>query len=96
MIRKHVVKSLRNLAKHLDETSIDSEWYLFGSTDRNATNASDVDLMILCKDDMQADTLRKAIDPDIFLTPIHLSILTYAEATEVDAVKVQMASKIYP
>ena len=44
----------------------------------------------------QAGALRQAIDPDSLPLPLHLSLLTYAEAMEVDAVRIQHASRIYP
>lgn len=52
--------------------------------------------MILCTDAIQADALRQAIDQDALPLPLHLSLLTYADAIEVDAVCLQHASRIYP
>lgn len=96
MIRVRVVESLRDLAMHVGTAADGSEWHLFGSVDREELNASDIDLMILCTDANQADALRQAIDPDALSLPLHLSLLTYAEAIEVDAVRLQHASRIYP
>lgn len=96
MTRESIVRALSSLAENLGVTSIGSEWHIFGSADRNTVNAADIDLMILCLDAVQADELRRAIDPDQFPIPIHLALLTFQEALEVDAVNVQQASKIYP
>lgn len=96
MMRESIVRALSRLAENLGVTSIGSEWYIFGSADRNTVNAADIDLMILCLDAFQTDELRRAIDPDQFSIPIHLALLTFQEALEVDAVNVQQASKIYP
>lgn len=52
--------------------------------------------MILCVDDAQADNLREMIDPDTLILPIHLCLLRFDEAHEVDAIEVQKACKIFP
>lgn len=96
MNRARVVASLRDLVVQAGAIAEGSEWHLFGSIDRDEFNASDIDLMILCIDDSQADSLRQAIDPDSLALPLHLSLMTYAEAAEVDAVRLQQASRIYP
>ncbi len=51
--------------------------------------------MILCIDDHQADTLRRVIDADALALPIHLCLLTFDEAREIDAVQIQGAEKVY-
>jgi predicted nucleotidyltransferase len=96
MSRTRIVASLRDLARQVGAIADGSEWHLFGSVDRDDLNASDIDLIILCIDASQADALRHAIDPDSLPLPLHLSLLTYAEAMEVDAVRIQHASRIYP
>jgi hypothetical protein len=52
--------------------------------------------MILCKSDDQADTLRRAIDPDALALPLHLALMTLDEAAEVGAVGVQHSRAIFP
>lgn len=96
MIRKSVMTSLRELAISLGSGAEGTDWYLFGSVDRDENNAADIDLMILCKNDIQADKLRLIIDPDAFDLPLHLALMTFDEAAEVDAIRVQSGSKIYP
>lgn len=96
MIRQRVIASLRELAVSLGAKADGTEWHLFGSVDRDEPNAADIDLMILCKSDDQADALRRAIDPDALALPLHLALLTFDEAAEVDAVRVQCSRAIFP
>lgn len=96
MIRQRVIASLHDFALSLGLKAEGTQWHLFGSVDRDELDAADIDLMILCNDDDQADGLRRSIDPDAFLLPIHLSLMTYDEAAEVDAVRVQLSRIIFP
>jgi predicted nucleotidyltransferase len=96
MIRQAVVATLRELADSLGPMAEGSEWHLFGSVDRNDPDAADIDLMILCKTDHQADALRRAIDLDSLAMPLHLALLTFDEATKVDAVHLQRSRPIFP
>lgn len=66
-----------------------TEWHLFGSVNRDDMYASDIDLMILCKTDDQADMLRKALAPISLTLPLHLSLFTFEEAATIDAPKAQ-------
>lgn len=94
MIRFRVIASIRELAVLLGPIAYGTEWHLFGSVDRDDLDASDIDLMILCKNDAQADLLRRAIDPDGFILPLHLSLLTFEEATAINATYVQQSTVI--
>ena len=96
MIHKGVVIDLRLLAGTLGPLAEGSQWFLFGSAVHNDPNAADIDLMILCKDDDQADALRAAIDPDCLPLPLDLALLTFDEAAEVDAISVQQGRAIFP
>ncbi len=91
-----VVTAVCEIAETLGSICNGSEWYLFGSVARCSPSPSDIDLMILCISDQQADTLRRAIDPDVLAVPIHLCLFTFDEAQEIDAVQVQGAEKIFP
>ncbi|WP_213957105.1 nucleotidyltransferase domain-containing protein [Variovorax sp. dw_954] len=91
-----MVTSLRDLAVSLGPEAQGTQWHLFGSVDRDEAHATDIDLMILCKSDVQADTLRRAIDSDALALPLHLALLTFDEATEVDAVRMQCSRLIFP
>lgn len=96
MIRQRVITSLCKLAVSLGIKADGSQWHLFGSVDRNEADAGDIDLMILCKSDGQADALRRAIDLDALELPLHMALMTYDEAAEVDAVRVQSSRAIFP
>ena len=96
MIRQRVVTSLRSLAVSLGPEAEGSQWHLFGSVDRDEWDAADIDLMILCNSDDQADALRRAIDPDALELPLHMALMTFEEAAEVEAVRVQRSRAIFP
>jgi hypothetical protein len=96
MIRPKVIASLKELAMLLGPIADETEWHLFGSVGRGEVDALDIDLMILCKSDAQADLLRQAIDLDSFVLPLHLSLLTFEEAAAIDAPNMQQSIMIYP
>ena len=95
MKRMEVIAALCEIAEKIGPVCAGSEWYLFGSVARESPAPSDIDLMILCTDDLQADTLREAIDQDALILPIHLCLLTFDEAEEINAVQLQKAERIY-
>jgi predicted nucleotidyltransferase len=94
MIRAKVIASLCELAVSLGPAASGTEWHLFGSVNRGDSDASDIDLMIFCKNDTQADILRQAIDVDSLLLPLHLSLLTFKEAVAINAAFVQQSTVI--
>jgi predicted nucleotidyltransferase len=96
MIRVAITAALRELANSLGPTAEGSEWHLFGSVNRNEPDPADIDLMILCMTDRQADALRGAIDIDFFARPLHLALLTFEEARKVGAVHLQRSCPIFP
>ena len=96
MIRNRVVTSLRALAISLGAKSEGSQWHLFGSVNRNEQDAADIDLMIFCKSDDQADAFRRVLDPDALELPLHLSLMTFEEAAEINAASVQCSRTIFP
>lgn len=95
-MRQQVITSLRELASSLGAKAEGAQWYLFGSVDRDEPSAEDIDLMILCKSDDQADALRQVIDPDGLVLPLHLALLTFDEAAQIDAVGMQLGRIIFP
>lgn len=96
MIRQRVATSIHALAASLGPKAEGSQWHLFGSVDRDEQDAADIDLMILCNSDDQADVLRQAIDPDALELPLHMALMTFEEAAEVEAVRVQRSRAIFP
>jgi hypothetical protein len=96
LIRQDAIEALIDIASSIGSACTGSEWYLFGSIARDAPAPSDIDLMILCVDHAQADLLRASIDTDALYLPIDLSLLTFEEAAEIDAIGQQKAQKFFP
>lgn len=96
MIRDRVVRSLRKLYSSIGSKAEGSQWHLFGSVDRDEEDAADIDLLVLCKSDGQADALRQAIDPDELELPLHLAFMTFEEAAAIDATEIQQSRAIIP
>jgi hypothetical protein len=96
MIRDKVITSLKTLAKSLGPVAYETEWHLFGSAGQGKADSLDIDLMILCQSDAQADLLRQEIDPDSFMLPLHLSLLTFEESAVIDAPNIQKSTIIHP
>lgn len=96
MIRNLVVADLRHLAVSLGLRAHGSEWHLFGSVDRDEMTAADVDLMILCQSHHQADILRRALVLEVVGLPIHLALMTFDEANEIQAAQIQRSHAIFP
>jgi len=94
MIRDRVAAELIDLSNRMQPITFGTEWYLFGSVDRNEPDASDIDLIIICKNDSQADDLRRQIDTDAFSPSLDLSIFTYEEALFSRVLTLQRASLI--
>ena len=94
MTRAAVIAGLKQLAISLGSLACATEWHLFGSVDRDEPDAEDIDLMILCSSHAQADSLRSAINPDLLALPLHLSLMTFQEAAEIDAVRMQRSTLI--
>lgn len=95
-MREAIEDLLCTAAEQLGPIQSDSEWYLFGSVEKNSPQSFDIDVLILCQNDEQADNLRRAIDPDQFPLPLDLSLMTFSEATQIDAVRSQNARLVYP
>jgi predicted nucleotidyltransferase len=94
--RAQSIAALRDLAAGLGPLVDGTEWYLFGSIGRDEGRPADIDLLILCRSDQQADRLRAAIDEDVLGLPLDLSLMTFAEEREVGAVALQSAIRIVP
>lgn len=96
MNQRDALEALIDVASGIGPACAGSEWYLFGSMARGDLAPNDIDLMILCIDHAQADLLRAAIDIDAFDLPLDLSLLTFEEAMEIDAIGQQKAQKFFP
>jgi len=96
MIRERSIEALCRVIAELGKVAQGSEWHLFGSVDRDEPEAADIDLLILCTSDDQADALRRGIDADALPYPLDLSLMTFDEEKETGAVRRQRARRIYP
>jgi predicted nucleotidyltransferase len=93
--RTSTIEVLSKLACSLGPIAINTEWHLFGSINRNAASSSDIDLMIFCHFDRQADELRKAIDCDAFELPLHISLFTFEEANSINVASIQNSTSLF-
>ena len=93
MVRQRIVNSLRDLAVSFGQSADGTQWHFFGSVNRDETRAEDIDLMILCKSDDQADIHRRIIDTDALELPLHLALLTFEEAIEAYVARVQQSHR---
>jgi predicted nucleotidyltransferase len=89
MNRANVIAKLRKVACSLGSLATNTEWHLFGSVSRDEASPSDIDLMIFCRNDDQADELRQAIDIQAFELPLHLSLFTFEEADSINVTSIQ-------
>jgi predicted nucleotidyltransferase len=89
MNRDELVSAIRDLAMRTNANVGEANWYLFGSAQNGLPNASDIDLLVVCQTHGMADAIRQTVDVDQLRRPIHLSILTQAEQTEVSFVEKQ-------
>jgi predicted nucleotidyltransferase len=94
MNRANVIAKLREVACSLGSLATNTEWHLFGSVSRDEASPSDIDLMIFCRNDNQADELRKAIDVQAFELPLHLSLFTFEEADSINVASIQKSTVV--
>jgi predicted nucleotidyltransferase len=89
MKHDELVSAVLDLAERTNANVGDANWYLFGSAQEGLSDASDIDLLVVCQTHGIADAVRRAVDVDKLARPIHLSILTEAEEAEVRFVERQ-------
>lgn len=94
MTFEEVLLDVRELALKTNCLCGDARWYLFGSVKNGLTNATDIDLLVVCATHEMSDIVRRNIDLDQMTRPIHLSILTDAEEAEVRFVECQKATRV--
>jgi hypothetical protein len=61
-----------------------SDWYLFGSSARNPEHAGDIDLLIVHDGTIESTSLRTELAALCMVLPLHLTILTRAEESELN------------
>jgi predicted nucleotidyltransferase len=89
MKNDELILAVADLAKEINANVGNANWYLFGSAQEDLTDASDIDLLVVCQTNGMADAIRRLVDEDKFVRPIHLSIFTQAEEQEVRFVEKQ-------
>jgi predicted nucleotidyltransferase len=93
---KEIVPRLQNEAQSLSRQVPDAEWYLFGSIIRDERLPSDVDLLIVYKNDADANELRRGLMQLSQSFPLHLLLLRKDEETQLNFISKQKASRIFP
>lgn len=88
--------ALRSHAREIDEQVGGTSWYLFGSAMQSVELANDVDILVLCSTDVDADKVRRLIDVDLMNIPLDVSIFTFDEESEVGFIQNQGCIQIYP
>lgn len=86
MSRAEPLEALLAVARMLAVEAPDMRLYGFGSYFRGAVAFGDIDVLVVCPDDTQADLARNAMRALCATWPIDLLILTSAEADETDFV----------
>ena len=91
-----IVCRLRDMAMWVNDNIGGTRWYVFGSILGDAKIAADVDLLVVCNSDFDADLVRQAVDKFSVSKPVDLSILTEAEEAEICFVQNQRCVQIFP
>jgi predicted nucleotidyltransferase len=82
-----IKSAIKDLATRTNQRVGEASWYLFGSSRQGFANASDIDLVVVCKTNSIADAIRRTVDVDQLTRPIHLTILTESEEAEMNFVE---------
>lgn len=83
MTPEQLASEVRSIAVKVNERVGSARWYLFGSASEDPSAAADVDVLVVCKSDTDADAIRCLVDASEFYRPLHLSILTEDEEREI-------------
>jgi hypothetical protein len=94
MWKHNLVSRLQKLVGTISTQIEGTEWYLFGSALVDP-RAADIDLLVICKDDVTADLVRRTVDLDALPKLIHLSLLTELENREIEFTTNQGCIKIF-
>lgn len=90
-----LICAIKDLAIRTNAKVGEANWYLFGSAREGLSNASDIDLVVVCRTHGMADAVRRAVDVDQFTRPIHLSIFTHAEEAEIGFIEKQGCIQVF-
>jgi hypothetical protein len=72
-----------------------ARWYLFGSASEDPTAAGDVDVLVACNSDVDADAIRRLVDAIEFYRTLHLSTLTEDEDRDIGFAEQQGCIHVY-
>lgn len=86
MTRPPLEGELRMIADAVGTKVNLSRWYLFGSALERPQVAADIDVVVICGSDADADAIRRFVNAYEIYPPLHLSILTEEEEAEIDFV----------
>lgn len=90
-----LLSTIKELAEQTSKKIGNAEWYLFGSAKFDSSSAKDIDLLVICETPAMADAVRRSVDLDCMHAPIHLSILTQDEESEIKFVKRQNCFRFF-
>jgi predicted nucleotidyltransferase len=94
MTRAQMQIEIEFLAQRLSKTAPGCRCYLFGSARTNLRTAADVDLLVVCESDDEADAIRHLASACELYPPLHISIYTKEEEMEGDFVNKQGCVRI--
>ena len=93
---EEIAAKLQDEARTLSRQAPGADWYLFGSIVRRDPLPSDVDLLIVYKDDADAVTLRRGLANLSHFLPLHVLLLRKDEEKELDFIREEKALRIFP
>lgn len=89
-----VIELVRDEMRRILELVPRSRWYLFGSVTTAKRPVSDIDLLVVCEEDVDCAKVREAISGTCAQYPIHMLLMTKGEEAEVNFIKNERAIEI--
>jgi len=85
----YAISLLRREAEKISEIVPSSKWYLFGSVTKNARLASDIDLLVVCKNASELLQVRRELETVCLKFPIDLLLMTDEDEKESSFIQAQ-------
>ncbi len=82
MNNNNMIVAIRSEAERIQGLALGSRWYIFGSFIRNPERAADLDLLILCKLQVNVERVRDEVMDICSDWPLHLLLMTEDEEKE--------------
>lgn len=79
-----ILPSLKAHISQIMTFSPSLRFYIFGSFARQAASPSDIDILVICSSDFEADLSRSLLKAACHQWPLHLTIMTASENHETD------------